>query len=73
MVDNPEAFPNSTGVRCWSTGMTLRDYFAAAALNGFVSANEALHVNECTPDKAAAVICYKLADALLAERAKETP
>lgn len=54
-------------------GMTLRDYFAAAALTGFVAANQSVDTPECRPQTAAAVICYALADAMLAARGKETP
>ena len=65
MVDNPEAFPNSTGVRCFSTGMTLRDYFAAAALTGWLTTDHfALEYG--------AKACFEWADAMLAECAKET-
>jgi len=70
-LDNPEAFPNSTGVRCWSTGMTLRDYFAAAALTGFLSSGVE---QEGTPEELIATVgpaCYGMADQLLAQRAKE--
>lgn len=51
-----------------SEGMTLRDYFAAKALNGML--------DDCRwgtlEDSAemAARVAYKLADAMLAERAK---
>jgi hypothetical protein len=53
------------------TGMSLRDYFAAQALTGFIS-------NGDIPDmlrvgfspKQAAEACYAIADAMLQERAK---
>jgi hypothetical protein len=47
-----------------SQGMSLRDYFAAAALNGFVSAGE-------TSAEIAAKLAYSYADAMLEEGAKE--
>ena len=51
-----------------TTGMTLRDYFAAAALNGFMSNNELLG----TGAKEAMVVeqAYSIADSMLAERTK---
>ncbi len=66
MPENPEAFPNSTGVRCFSTGMTLRDYFAAAALQG-IRARTEMYNSEVT-----AAMAMQDADAMLAERGKET-
>jgi hypothetical protein len=51
------------------TGMTLRDYFAAAALQGFIACHSGMDV--CTPDpQQAAGRAYEYADAMLAERAK---
>ena len=32
---NPPAFPRGTGVTPYNSGMTLRDYFAAKAMQGF--------------------------------------
>ena len=34
---NEPAFPTGTGVTPYKSGMTLRDYFAAKALQGFAS------------------------------------
>ena len=53
------AFP----IQGW-TGMSLRDYFAAAALQGMYSANHAPR------DREAAEIAYSVADAMLTEREK---
>jgi len=44
-------------------GMTLRDYFAAAALQGFVTNN-----GTDTAEEALAAWSYSLADAMLATR-----
>jgi len=62
------AFPPNAGwrdadINC--RGMTLRDYFAAAALHGLLA-------NPATRDDDTAVIraSYGLADLMLAERAK---
>lgn len=45
-------------------GMTLRDYFAAAALQGMTASKPS-----CT-NKIIASVCYSLADDMLAERNK---
>lgn len=57
------------------TGMSLRDYFAAAAATGFASNqqwmnNASLHRTDLTPDECVAIGAYEVADAMLAERAK---
>ncbi len=52
-------------------GMSLRDYFAAAALTGIIAANE--HIDSHTnkhPKRAYDALAY--ADAMLAARAGET-
>ena len=56
---NEPAFPNG-----WmpESGMTLRDYFAAAALTGLMEASGAMH------DKEIAEWAYKFADAMLTAR-----
>jgi hypothetical protein len=65
------AFPYSwwdeqTGANAIAKGMTLRDYFAAKAMQGFLaSADDALHPDMV--DKIA-VICYRVADAMLSAR-----
>lgn len=48
-------------------GMTLRDYFAAKAMQAIVIGNNA---DECTMGAGCAADAYNLADAMLAERAK---
>ncbi len=65
--DNPRAFPHAlTDVE---RGMTLRDYFAAHAAQGFVMAHTIAHGPDWTPD-GIAVSSYLVADAMLAERSK---
>lgn len=47
-------------------GMTLRDYFAAAALQGYFSAPNTPHMNAA--DEHVAKYCYDMADAMLKVR-----
>ena len=55
-----------------STGMTLRDYFAAKAMQGFLSGHVAHYGHDNHwPDKALASEAYDVADAML--KARETP
>jgi len=58
MNDKPQAFPD-----LFSTGMTLRDYFAAQAMQGFLAT---VKVN--CPDDLIATDAYNLADAMLKAR-----
>lgn len=59
------AFPfNDIGGDCYP-GMTLRDYFAAKALQGILS-----HGWSDTKDEYAAKCAYDIADAMLAARSK---
>ena len=60
------AFPTGTGVTPYNPGMTLRDYFAAKAMQGAISgiasrADEFLYA-EC------AELSYEMADAMLKAR-----
>ena len=60
------AFPKSdTETSGGNYGMTLRDYFAAKAMNGLLA--RGLHEHHV------AALAYNVADAMLAERNKETP
>ena len=69
--ENPLAFPHivehvgmDTFRQVTSGGMTLRDYFAAAALQGQMAGAD---WGDCSPHTASAR-AYKYADAMLAER-----
>lgn len=73
-MDNPYAFP-SEATYIKDRGMTLRDYFAAAALTGllsYVSRDdwEDGKFNKQVAEKQYVGTAYELADAMLAERAK---
>ncbi len=67
------AFP-STIYGCESGGMSLRDYFAGRAASAIWHVNQL--AGSMTSDEAAleitnmAVLAYRIADAMLAERAK---
>lgn len=66
----PERLNNFNGDPHWSypyTGMTLRDYFAAAALQGMLAGSSLGQ----TSQKDYAWAAYAQADAMLAERTKE--
>ena len=57
-----------------SRGMSLRDYFAAAALQGILASNYDPHGGEesaSSDNKACALHAYEIADAMIAEREKE--
>lgn len=62
-TDNTQAFPKSQ----WeATGMTLRDYFAAKAMQGDMT--DGIHENDFALSAARA---YKMADAMLEARKKQ--
>ena len=63
-MNNEQAFPNPH--RTDMTGMTLRDYFAARALQGFC--NSRSHVDLKGHAIASAKVAYELADAMLKAR-----
>ena len=61
-----QAFPTGTGVTPYNPGMTLRDYFAAKAMQDF-----AMHLGAKSDDEwfdQAAQASYRLADAMLKAR-----
>ena len=74
--DGGPAFPsgkNSLDAAGPNGGMTLRDYFAAAALQGFWSQPAKQLTHEQTIENATAEMCehfYRWADAMLIERTK---
>jgi hypothetical protein len=74
MKDGGPAFPvlDYNPIReqleCFSSGMTLRDWFAGQALSGYsVIFPES---GEIVP-RSAAEWCYRMADAMIAERKRE--
>ena len=73
-MDGPACIQDSTAKIVSRGGMSLRDYFAAKALQGIVASTA--HPDcvplSIKPDKCAEG-AYKLADAMLAARTKETP
>jgi hypothetical protein len=63
------AFPHPSGWRRdpeISDGMTLRDYFAAKAMQAYINRKEAAQVQ----DRMIAECAYDMADAMLAQRDK---
>ena len=59
------AFPTGTGVTPYKSGMTLRDYFAAKAMQGmFASGN----LPQSVQDDELAFAAYEMADAMLKAR-----
>ena len=78
IMNNPPAFPTGTGVTPYNPGMTLRDYMAAKAMQGYISAR-GWHPDFTYPADfnfdagkraadAVAVSAYKWADAMLKAR-----
>jgi len=68
--DGGQAFPHGDPTNGGDIGMTLRDYFAAKELASLE--------NKTVCDRPGAYAriadhCYRMADAMLAERAKERP
>lgn len=61
-----QAFPTVGSQYSHEEGMTLRDYFAAKAMQGYISSDD-----ECEWDPIyLASWAYRVADAMIAERAK---
>jgi hypothetical protein len=60
-MNNPPAFPTGTGVTPYNPGMTLRDYFAAKAMQALVDGDYF---------DATARMAYDMADAMLSAREK---
>ena len=71
-MNNPPAFPTGTGVTPYNPGMTLRDYFAAKAMQAFLT-NDAIANSVNTSSEwlmKTAITSYEMADAMLAAREK---
>lgn len=67
--DNPSAFPWATGKGSYCDGMTLRDYFAAAALQGLLASPKDLKIDgEFATGRELAKLAYSAADAMLKAR-----
>lgn len=66
MKNGGPAYPCRISDTLATAGMSLRDYFAAAAMNGICSGNVR---SEATNRKIAAA-AYAMADTMLAERGK---
>jgi hypothetical protein len=62
--NNPHAFPSETSATTFRSGMTLRDYFAAKAMQGLLTAEI---VGEYSNEHVAE-IAFMLADAMLKAR-----
>jgi hypothetical protein len=71
-MNNPPAFPTGTGVTPYNPGMTLRDYFAAKALQGMFANPDDGHENyDLSYEdyvKEIARCSYKMADAMMKAR-----
>lgn len=63
--DNVWAFPKGQSDYSENRGMTLRDYFAAKAMQGLLSSP-----SDPASFEAVGVFAYKVADAMIAERNK---
>lgn len=74
MSDKPKdggpAFPSVDLIAGDERGMTIRDYFAAQALNGFLAANARFADNDSPDSHAFAVAAYRVADAMIEARSK---
>ena len=69
-MNNPPAFPTGTGVTPYNPGMTLRDYFAAKAMQAFLT-NDAIANSVNTSSEwlmKTAITSYEMADAMLKVR-----
>ena len=60
--DGGPAFPLGSTQEEWMNGMTLRDYFAAKAMQ------ELMALNEHSPDEYIAMLAYKQSDGMLKAR-----
>lgn len=64
--------PTDRSGQCAPTecGMTLRDYFAAKAMQGIIHNEADIDFSGKTVESAVASLSYRIADAMLAEREK---
>jgi hypothetical protein len=61
-MNNPPAFPQPINPAEQGRGMTLRDYFAAKAMQGLLTSDD---IDASYPT---AMLCYRMADAMLKAR-----
>jgi len=61
-MNNPPAFPTGTGITPYQSGMTLRDYMAAKAMQGM------MHDVDQPKCDYIAQTAYKMADTMLKAR-----
>ena len=64
-MKNPQAFPTHPDAPLSCDGMTLRDYFAAKAMQGYF---ERLRATQYVPHDQIAEDAYRMADAMLKAR-----
>ena len=73
-MKNEPAFPTGTGVTPYKSGMTLRDYFAAQAMQGLIAheerAKQLSGANLGDFDERVAFAAYRYADAMMERREK---
>jgi hypothetical protein len=73
--ENPRALPSSFDregyLPSYNSGMSLRDWFAGQALAGIMSLHQDPAKDHTNLQKHIAIYCYRVADAMLAEREKE--
>lgn len=65
----PETSPDPLGGNAQVSGMTMRDYFAAKAIQGFLASFAGADCRMPTPEQLAHD-AYQQADAMIAERSK---
>ncbi len=67
-MNNPPAFPNDTALNRWEkSGMTLRDYFAAKAMQAVITGYATQNKVDLYSDYWAG-FAYEMADAMLKAR-----
>ena len=71
-MKNPQAFPTHPDAPLSCDGMTLRDYFAAKAMQGLIASPRmpapAHHGGTDVTDSMVADLSYKMADAMIKAR-----
>ena len=67
----PTTLENYDNMRPAGAGMTLRDYFAAKAMQGLITSRHKDFEDGWYDEDVVAKSAYQMADAMLAERSKE--